>query len=639
LDFAHGPFAGCQPPDSLALAEPTVSGTIRMMYLTKSDFIMARTCATKLYFKKLHYPSLLDDDPYMEFLRDGGFMVETMAKLLYPDGREIGNWDNPEKAFEETHGALAAADCTLFEATVINGKMLARHDILQRFGKTLRLIEVKSSSVDSVEDGENPFRGKRGGIASEWRDYIEDIAFQVVVLRRAFPNYEIIPFLCVVDKARTATVNSTFDKFRVLRGEGPQGRFRPGVEYVGDATKLPKEHVLAILNVTDEVAELEDGVAAAADELAATINGDTIKRISPVIGTKCKKCEFRLPHSVIERNGFRECWAKLAEPDPHVLDLYRIDLVGGKNSEFVARLAAEGKSRLSDVPESILSGATADRQRLQLECTAEGREFIDPELREILARHAYPLRFVDFEASRLAIPYHVNMHPYEIAAFQWSCHTIQSSGGSLSHTEWLNNCDTFPNVEFARTLKGRIGSEGTVYIWSHYEVDVLREIRRQMDEYGERDPDLAAWLDQMTAKGNPRVIDLLELARLYYFHPAMKGSLSIKNVLPAAWEADEALRADPTFKEYVGHDATGKLLNPYDVLPPLPIGEKDEVVHEGTGAVRVYQEMMYGVAASDPTKRENYRRLLLQYCRLDTCAMVMIWKHWMLPQKEGSPAI
>jgi len=52
------------------------------------------------------------------------------------------------------------------------------------------------------------------------------------------------------------------------------------------------------------------------------------------------------------------------------------------------------------------------------------------------------------------------------------------------------------------------------------------------------------------------------------------------------------------------------------------------VATEGTGAMRVYQEMMFGVNAADPVAREAYRHLLLQYCGLDTGAMVMIWKHW-----------
>lgn len=78
------------------------------MFLTKSDFTVARTCPTKLYYKKLRYPSLQDDDPYLQFLADGGYMVETMAKLLYPDGREIGRWDKPAEAFAETQRAIAA---------------------------------------------------------------------------------------------------------------------------------------------------------------------------------------------------------------------------------------------------------------------------------------------------------------------------------------------------------------------------------------------------------------------------------------------------------------------------------------------------------------------------------------------------
>ena len=598
------------------------------MYLTKSNFTVARTCPTKLYYKKLRYPSLLDDDPYLEFLADGGYMVEKMAKLLYPDGREVGGWDKPAEAFAETRKMLAAGNCTLFEATVTDGKMLARHDILQRFGKVLRLIEVKSSSVDTTEDVENPFRGKKGGIDSGWRPYLEDVTFQTVVLRRAFPDYEIIPHLCVVDKSRTATANSTFDKFRLTRGEVSQGRFRPQVEYTGDAARLAKEHVLVIRNVSDEVAELEDEVSAAAEEFAATIKDGSVIRIAPTLGYVCKKCEYRLPSTVSDRNGFRECWGALADPDPHILDLYRVDLVGGRNRDIVAELAASGATRLEDVPQGLLSGATAERQRLQLDCNAKSREFVDPELKQMLSGHAHPLYFIDFEASRLAIPYHPNMHPYEIAAFQWSCHTIRTPGSPLEHGEWLNITDAFPNFEFARALCAQVGDHGTIYIWSHYEVDVLREIRCQMDDYGEKDPDLAAWLDRITTKGNPRIVDLCDLAKQYYCHPTMKGSLSIKHVLPAAWEANAGLRADLVFTEYVGHDAAGRLLNPYDTLPPLPIGEKEEVVKEGTGAMRVYQEMMFGVAASDPAMRENYRRLLLQYCRLDTAAMVMIWLHW-----------
>ena len=69
------------------------------MFLTKNDFIVSRSCPTKLYYKKNHYPSLLEDNPYLDFLRDGGYMVEAIAKLLFSDGRVLPECEDPHQAF------------------------------------------------------------------------------------------------------------------------------------------------------------------------------------------------------------------------------------------------------------------------------------------------------------------------------------------------------------------------------------------------------------------------------------------------------------------------------------------------------------------------------------------------------------
>jgi len=75
-------------------------------------------------------------------------------------------------------------------------------------------------------------------------------------------------------------------------------------------------------------------------------------------------------------------------------------------------------------------------------------------------------------------------------------------------------------------------------------------------------------------------------------------------------------------------------MNPYDTLPALPFGNPDEdeeteqVVTEGAGAMWAYQEMLYGVSRHNEVLKEQWRRLLLQYCQLDTAAMVMVWLHW-----------
>ena len=62
-----------------------------------------------------------------------------------------------------------------------------------------------------------------------------------------------------------------------------------------------------------------------------------------------------------------------------------------------------------------------------------------------------------------------------------------------------------------------------------------------------------------------------------------------------------------------------------------------EAVRDGIGAMRTYQEMMYGLSRSDAKHRDAVKKMLLQYCELDTAAMVIIWKHWMM--KLGAQVI
>jgi hypothetical protein len=104
----------------------------------------------------------------------------------------------------------------------------------------------------------------------------------------------------------------------------------------------------------------------------------------------------------------------------------------------------------------------------------------------------------------------------------------------------------------------------------------------------------------------------------------------VKVVLPAVWENDEVLRRHPAFREYVARSEDGAtVLSPYATLEPLPFGDDDreEVVDEGTGAVRVYQELIF--ASPDAETAAKRAQLLLQYCKLDTAAMVMVWLHWL----------
>ena len=81
---------------------------------------------------------MLDEDEYLQFLADGGYMVETIAKLCEPEGIEIGFDDGAEQSMEKTLSVLNTNErVTLFEATLISGGKIARVDILKKNGERL----------------------------------------------------------------------------------------------------------------------------------------------------------------------------------------------------------------------------------------------------------------------------------------------------------------------------------------------------------------------------------------------------------------------------------------------------------------------------------------------------------------------
>src|SRR5262249_3395089 len=143
---------------------------------------------------------------------------------------------------------------TLFEATILSGQKLARVDILRKQGNDLDLIEVKAKLA-------NPFRGANDNTTSEWRPYLEDVTFQYSVLRSLFPTAKITPYLCLVDKAKTTTIESIFSKFQLSESSLSSAGFRrPKVTYTGNTEELRRSHFLSQINVAGEVRDLLPGV-------------------------------------------------------------------------------------------------------------------------------------------------------------------------------------------------------------------------------------------------------------------------------------------------------------------------------------------------------------------------------------------
>jgi hypothetical protein len=132
-----------------------------MKPLTKSRFKTALECPNKLYFtSKKEYSNNKSDDPFMQALASGGFQVEELARLHYPDGVFI-NTENYEydQAFQLTQEALKQENVVIYEAAFQYDGLFIRTDIIVKKGKSIKLIEVKAKSFNPND--ENIFIGKK----------------------------------------------------------------------------------------------------------------------------------------------------------------------------------------------------------------------------------------------------------------------------------------------------------------------------------------------------------------------------------------------------------------------------------------------------------------------------------------------
>lgn len=592
--------------------------------LTKSSFKTARECPTKLFYKTHRYPDTKKDDEYLELLADGGYMIGKMAQLLYPDGYLIAHEKNTD-AIKETEEKLKEDRIILFEPAICINNKLVRIDILVKNRGRFQLIEVKSKSFDSVEYQAKAMKGKSYFNDKNWQPYIEDVAFQKFVLQEIFPDSTIECFLLMPDKNKINPIEGligwfeidrkTFEKYTSIK-----------VNFKGDAEQLRKDHFLEWVNIDKEVQSVltKPDFNASVSTFIQSLVTDT--KIATPISVRCRDCEYRLTDNT-QPNGFRECWGALADVKPHILNLGYLGNFNKKGE--ITHLIDCGKAGQDDVPPGLVEGKYGNRSYYQL---TEQEEFIKQEFFRKLNDIKYPLWFIDFETSQMAVPYHAGMRPYGKVIFQWSCHAIAQKDAALVHHEWINILDSYPNFEFARKLKECIGYEGTILTWSKYENTQLRDIYKTMGERNHNEPELLDWLGKLVNRiegSHNRFVDMNEWAKKYYFHPAMGARTSIKVTLPAVLQS----AVSPKIKKYLQDEGlyqeeNGVISDPYQLLPEIDIAGEPESVSEGTGAMRAYQDMLYGIHKGDKEIREKYRRALLTYCKLDTLAMVIIWEHW-----------
>jgi hypothetical protein len=607
--------------------------------LSKSDFKLARTCDAKLFFRENRFPDNRAGNPYLALLAEGGYMVEALAKAKYPNGVRPEYNPDSRAACAQTIEYLQRDDVVLFEATLAVGRQQARADILVKKGNVIRLLEVKSKSFDGAKHAMLLAAGKAGALCgvkppfpvlSDWVEKIEDVTFQTLLLEKLMPGIVVRPYLVLVDTCKTARVDNIPALFAIERRTDADSTTRiDTATYIGSPDQLAELDLITEVDISAQVTQYRDDVEAAAARFESLLDAPLQSYAAQgERDAKCAKCEFRGEVSV-GPSGFGECWGPLATPAPHVLELFYVSKAKAPDkTPLVPWMIGQGKASLLEIPEEGLVntdgkvGSVPLRQRRQIEYTRRNEVFVGPQLRENVKSLRAPLHFIDFETSRLALPYHKGMRPYGLVTFQWSCHSVDGPGAVPRHAEWLNNSALWPNQLFAEALRESLGDEGTVLTWSPFEETTLNQVVDDLRRFGRHEPELAEWIRDVFDR---RAVDLHDWARDDYYHPGMRGRTSIKVVLDALWKSDEAMRGQ--FESWTGRHMDASE-DPYASLPPIEINGIVQEVHEGTGAMRAYQEMMYGVNKRDDKARDNWASLLKQYCALDTLSMVLILEHW-----------
>jgi hypothetical protein len=265
-------------------------------------------------------------------------------------------------------------------------------------------------------------------------------------------------------------------------------------------------------------------------------------------------------------------------------DAHPLDLLPGSGGKKLARELAtkRGHRSLLDPHPEDFTGTDAPLYRRMQTAHKRGQPILEPGARAILDALPYPRYYFDFEGIDLPVPRWKGVRPYEQIPFQWSCH-IEHEPGRFTHEEFLDLSGDDPSLPCIEAMIGAIPPKGTGPILVYYEAYE----KTRLEELALRHPEHADTLHRYIA----RLVDLHPIVRSNYYHPAMRGSFSIKKVLPAmAPEMD--------------YRALGK-------------------VSDGTAAQVAYLHAVFEPGLSED-RRSELRAKLLAYCKQDTWGMVEI---------------
>jgi len=266
-------------------------------------------------------------------------------------------------------------------------------------------------------------------------------------------------------------------------------------------------------------------------------------------------------------------------PDYSVHDINRI----GLNKKLLYDLIDRRIFKLEDIDRTdMLTGA----KKAQYEAYMDKKPIINREaIAKTLSKLKFPLQFFDYEGFISAIPVFDNFGPYEQVPFQYSLHIMQENG-AVDHKEFIiTDTSDNPTLSLVKQMKKDIDPSKSTIVWHmNYEKDRNKKLAELHPEYKD-------FLEEM----NDNIFDLKTIfSKNYYVDYRFKGSASIKNVLPV-------------------------------LIPELSYDSLN--IRKGDQASERWEKMIH--PETNKEEKGKIKKDLLEYCKLDTWAMLEIYNYLM----------
>jgi len=382
------------------------------------------------------------------------------------------------------------------------------------------------------DEGWHVYEVKSGTKVEGNQKYLDDVSFQMYVLDSVISDLESVNLI---------TLNRSYKKSGEL-----------SIPELFKITDISEEAVNNQKNINDAIQTIQSS------DLSSVIENN--------IGVHCNKYDKVASECVFKDH----CWS-------HIPETSVFDLRNARGKQY--RLYDQGIVLLEDIPEST---KLSEKQNIQLSSYLTKRDYIDrDQITTFLEKLKGPLYFLDFESINPAIPMFDETAPYDQVPFQYSLHILEDN--TLEHVEFLAEAGKSPMRAIAESLVKNIPyGATTVAYYMAYEKARLTELAAYCEDLSDH---LMSIYDNM--------VDLYEpFNKMWYYTSEMKGSASIKSVLPALFPND------------------------------ITLDYKSLMIQNGTMAMRTFETLHL----KSEKEIEAIRKDLLAYCRLDTLAMVKIYE-------------